>query len=180
VPEPEFDFFEFGEADRLVAGAEGEWRTMIVLAIKTGLRQGGAPSLAPVGRGPRGRALGGETVGDEGDRDHAEEREVAQDPGRSVGADGSERPPAPARQAGVLRGGWADAHEEREQAAALACEPAGGAAATASGGGNVLLDGNVRAKSNDGSHVTLDANATMETSSSSTVAQVTGGFVKIN
>jgi integrase len=39
VPEPEFDFFEFGEADRLVAGAEGEWRTMIVLAIKTGLRQ---------------------------------------------------------------------------------------------------------------------------------------------
>jgi integrase len=40
TPEPEFDFLEFAEADRLVAATEGEWRTMILVALKTGLRQG--------------------------------------------------------------------------------------------------------------------------------------------
>jgi integrase len=40
VPPPSFDFLSFEEAERLVAGANGMWRTMIVVAIKTGLRQG--------------------------------------------------------------------------------------------------------------------------------------------
>jgi integrase len=40
VPEAEFDFLDFEEAERLLAAAEGEWRTMVLLAIKTGLRQG--------------------------------------------------------------------------------------------------------------------------------------------
>ncbi|QDE93647.1 integrase [Myxococcus xanthus] len=35
-----FDFLTFEEAERLVADAEPEWRTMILVAIKTGLRQG--------------------------------------------------------------------------------------------------------------------------------------------
>ena len=35
-----FDFLTFEEADRLMAAAEGEWRAMITLALKTGLRQG--------------------------------------------------------------------------------------------------------------------------------------------
>jgi len=39
-PKPEFDFLSFDEADRLVAGAKDEWRTMILLALRTGLRQG--------------------------------------------------------------------------------------------------------------------------------------------
>lgn len=39
-PQPEFDFLTFEEADRLVAAAEDEWRTMIVVALRTGLRQG--------------------------------------------------------------------------------------------------------------------------------------------
>lgn len=39
-PPPEFDFFDFDEADRLVAAAEPEWRTMILTALKTGLRLG--------------------------------------------------------------------------------------------------------------------------------------------
>ena len=37
---PDFDFFDFGEAERLVAAAEGEWRTMILVALRTGMRHG--------------------------------------------------------------------------------------------------------------------------------------------
>lgn len=40
VPPNKFDFLTFEEADRLIAGADGEWRAMITLALKTGLRQG--------------------------------------------------------------------------------------------------------------------------------------------
>lgn len=40
VPPPDFDFLDFDEADRLVAAAEGEWRTLIVVALRTGLRMG--------------------------------------------------------------------------------------------------------------------------------------------
>ncbi len=40
VPEQEFDFLTFEEADRLIAGADGEWRTMITVGLKTGLRLG--------------------------------------------------------------------------------------------------------------------------------------------
>lgn len=40
VPDPEFDFFTFDEAERLVAGADGLWQPMITLALKTGLRLG--------------------------------------------------------------------------------------------------------------------------------------------
>jgi integrase len=40
VPEAKFDFLDFEEADRLGAAADGEWGTMIGLAIRTGLRQG--------------------------------------------------------------------------------------------------------------------------------------------
>lgn len=39
-PEPEFDFLTFEEADRLIQAAEGDWRTMIVVGLKAGLRQG--------------------------------------------------------------------------------------------------------------------------------------------
>jgi len=34
------DFLDFDEADHLIEGADGEWRTMILVAIRTGLRQG--------------------------------------------------------------------------------------------------------------------------------------------
>ena len=42
VPEPDTDFLSFEEADRLIEGARelGEWRTMIVVALRTGLRFG--------------------------------------------------------------------------------------------------------------------------------------------
>jgi integrase len=41
VPEAEFDFLTFDEADRLVAATEEDgWRTMIVVGLKAGLRQG--------------------------------------------------------------------------------------------------------------------------------------------
>jgi integrase len=39
-PRPDFDFLDFEEADRLLAGSDGEWRTMILVALRTGLRQG--------------------------------------------------------------------------------------------------------------------------------------------
>jgi integrase len=37
---PDFDFFDFEEAERLVAAAEGEWCTMILVALRTGMRIG--------------------------------------------------------------------------------------------------------------------------------------------
>lgn len=39
-PEPEFDFLTFGEAERLIDSANGQWKTMITVALKCGLRQG--------------------------------------------------------------------------------------------------------------------------------------------
>jgi integrase len=40
VPDPEFDIFTFEEADRLMAVATGEWKAMIVVGLRTGLRIG--------------------------------------------------------------------------------------------------------------------------------------------
>jgi integrase len=40
APKPEFDFLTFEEAERLVTGADGEWACMIVVGLRTGLRQG--------------------------------------------------------------------------------------------------------------------------------------------
>jgi integrase len=40
IPPSEFDFLDFDDADRLVAAAEGEWRTMILVAMRTGMRMG--------------------------------------------------------------------------------------------------------------------------------------------
>ncbi len=40
APEPEFDFLTFEEADRLVEAAEPDWRPMILVGLKCGLRQG--------------------------------------------------------------------------------------------------------------------------------------------
>jgi integrase len=39
-PPPEFDFLTFDESNRLLAAAQGEWRTMITVAARTGLRLG--------------------------------------------------------------------------------------------------------------------------------------------
>jgi integrase len=36
----EFDFLTFEEPDRLIAGAEDEWRAMVIVALRTGLRHG--------------------------------------------------------------------------------------------------------------------------------------------
>lgn len=40
APQAKFDFLTFEEADHLVAAAEGEWRTMVIVALHTGLRRG--------------------------------------------------------------------------------------------------------------------------------------------
>ena len=40
VPEPDFDFLDFEEARRLVAAAPAEWKAIILLGLRTGLRQG--------------------------------------------------------------------------------------------------------------------------------------------
>ena len=40
LPKPAFDFLTFEEAERLVDAAEPEWRTLLLVALKTGLRQG--------------------------------------------------------------------------------------------------------------------------------------------
>jgi integrase len=40
APLPDWDFLTFEEAERLIAHAEGMWRTMIIVALRTGLRRG--------------------------------------------------------------------------------------------------------------------------------------------
>lgn len=40
VPDPEFDFFDFAETDRLIAATDPEWRVAILFSLRTGLRQG--------------------------------------------------------------------------------------------------------------------------------------------
>ncbi|MFP2958226.1 tyrosine-type recombinase/integrase [Myxococcus sp. 1LA] len=40
LPKSKFDFLSYEEAERLIAASENEWRTMLLVAIKTGLRQG--------------------------------------------------------------------------------------------------------------------------------------------
>ncbi len=40
APKPEFDFLTFEEAARLVEAADGEWKCMVLLAQRAGLRQG--------------------------------------------------------------------------------------------------------------------------------------------
>jgi len=45
VAKPDFDFLTFEEAERLLGSAEGEWRTMILVALRTGMRQGELAAL---------------------------------------------------------------------------------------------------------------------------------------
>ncbi|WP_373691542.1 tyrosine-type recombinase/integrase [Hyalangium versicolor] len=40
LPKPKFDFLTFEEAERLIDAAEPEWRVLLLVALKTGLRQG--------------------------------------------------------------------------------------------------------------------------------------------
>ena len=40
VEPQEFDFLDFAEAKRLLDAADGEWRTMILVALRTGMRMG--------------------------------------------------------------------------------------------------------------------------------------------
>jgi integrase len=40
APAPPFDFLTFDEATRLVEGSDGIWRTMVLVALRTGLRHG--------------------------------------------------------------------------------------------------------------------------------------------
>jgi integrase len=40
APKPEFDYLDYGEAQRLIDGADEEWRPMILVGLKTGLRLG--------------------------------------------------------------------------------------------------------------------------------------------
>ncbi len=40
APAPPFDFLTFKEADKVVANADDEWQAMILVALRTGLRQG--------------------------------------------------------------------------------------------------------------------------------------------
>lgn len=40
ISDPEFSFLDFSESDRLLAAADVEWRPLLLLALRTGLRQG--------------------------------------------------------------------------------------------------------------------------------------------
>jgi integrase len=40
APPAKFDFLTYEEADRLIGAADGEWRTMVIVALNAGLRRG--------------------------------------------------------------------------------------------------------------------------------------------
>ena len=40
VPAQEFDFLDFEEANRLLGAVDEEWRTMVLVALRTGMRMG--------------------------------------------------------------------------------------------------------------------------------------------
>jgi integrase len=40
IPPEEFDFLDFDEADRLLAAVDEDWRTMVLVALRTGMRMG--------------------------------------------------------------------------------------------------------------------------------------------
>ncbi|MDJ0766064.1 MAG: tyrosine-type recombinase/integrase [Myxococcota bacterium] len=40
VPKPDFDFLDFEEAERLIAATTDDWRPMILMALRTGMRLG--------------------------------------------------------------------------------------------------------------------------------------------
>ncbi len=40
IPPSEFDFLDFDDAEKLIAAAEGKWRTLILVAMRTGMRMG--------------------------------------------------------------------------------------------------------------------------------------------
>ncbi len=40
APKPAFEFLDFEEAERLLAGADAEWRPMLLTALRTGMRRG--------------------------------------------------------------------------------------------------------------------------------------------
>ncbi|HEX3479595.1 MAG TPA: tyrosine-type recombinase/integrase [Kofleriaceae bacterium] len=40
MPLPDWDFLTFEESEHLIAHADGTWRTMILVALRTGLRRG--------------------------------------------------------------------------------------------------------------------------------------------
>ncbi len=59
VPEQEFDFFDFEEAERLVAAASlvPEWTAAIILGLKSGLRLGELRALRPIDVDLRGSRI---------------------------------------------------------------------------------------------------------------------------
>ena len=128
APKPEFDFLDFEEAERLIGAAEeGEWRTMILVALQDGDAAGGAPGAALGGRRPGQGAALGQALGHAGDRHHAEEREVAGDRRSETRRWRRSRAHRHLRgPARVLQRRRADAEEERGQASALAGVPKGG------------------------------------------------------
>jgi len=96
--QPDFDFFDFDEADRLVGAADGEWKVMIVIALKTGMRQG-------------------ELIG------HFEVRKGARDSTQRPGDQRPQGSPSFARGMGLLRPRRRAALQRRVQTSALARVP---------------------------------------------------------
>ena len=126
LPKPAFDFLTFEEAERVINAAEPEWRTLILVGLKTGLRQGELIGLQwadldlSARQAPR-------------PPDHLA-RGVGASQGRA-GADGgppgfgrgcAQGSPAPARPLRLLPGGRAAAHRWADERTSAASPQAGG------------------------------------------------------
>src|SRR5262249_11409130 len=59
-PRPEFDCLTFEEASRLVGAADGEWKTVLLVALRTGDAPRRALRASLAGRGPRRRTSDGQ------------------------------------------------------------------------------------------------------------------------
>ncbi len=128
VADSEFDFLTYEESRSLLAAAEGDWRTMILVAAKVGLRQGELLALrwrdveSWCGQGHR------EAFGLGGDRRHDERMAGTRD--RSLTGDSrcAQSAPASAGRVGLLQRRRQYVDEKSVQATSLRCEQEGRAA----------------------------------------------------
>ena len=124
APDPEFDFLDFKEAERLLGAAEeGEWRTTILVALRNGMRQGEILALRwedvdlVKGQLSVRRSVTREII------TTPKEREVARRTARRRGTGRAQDTSSPAWAVGVLHRLRADPEEERGEASAVEGDP---------------------------------------------------------
>jgi len=123
---PAFDFLTFEEAERLLNAAEPEWRTLVLLALKTGLRHGELIGLQWERRGLEARQAPGAALPLAGGDGAAQGWPGADGGPARLGGGRTQGVPAPARPLRILPAGRPAAHREHDGAPAIAGGEPGG------------------------------------------------------